>query len=190
MRDLIDIDEYKVYKNITSTEQDEILEQIIPSVSTLVKSYCARTFIDNYDLGLEEFTPIVEIYNGGETIYYTSEQPIQGITSIEYSEDYGQTYTALVEFTDYVLDLQNDRIALFNGDLISIPNALKITYTGGYINLPNDLKLAVLDLISYYLKRESVPRKTSGSNVSIEYITNSDFPPHIKRILDLYRIIK
>ena len=41
----------------------------------------------------------------------------------------------------------------------------------------------------YYMKKESTPRK-SGSDVSVQYITNSDFPPHIKRVLDLYRIIR
>ena len=181
--DLIDIDEYKIYAKISTTDQDEKIELISSSVSELVKAYCARAFLDYYD------TDKVEYYNGGATSYFTEEMPIMSITSIEESIDYGQNYTALVSFEDYVLDLMNDKIIIFAGDLVNAPNYYKITYKAGFPRLPSDLKLACFDLVDYYMKKESTPRK-SGSDVSVQYITNSDLPPHIKRVLDLYRVIR
>ena len=115
--------------------------------------------------------------------------PIVGITSVEESLDFGQTYTTLVVYTDYVLDLMNDKIDLFYGEVVDSPNRFKITYKAGFASVPLDLKLALFDLMDYYMKKESTPRKSS-SDVSVQYITNSDFPPHIKRVLDLYRVIR
>jgi hypothetical protein len=180
---LFDLDEYKLASGIVSTDKDDKLEALAASVSTLVKSYCARTFVDYFT------TDKTEYYNGGNTTYAPEEFPIVSITSAAYSSDYGQTYTPLVVYTDYVLDNSKDVIILFNADTVDSPNAYKLVYKAGYSTVPADLKLALYDLMDYYLKKEATPRKSSGS-VSIEYITNSDFPPHIKRILDLYRAIR
>lgn len=103
----------------------------------------------------------------------------------------GQYWTAP---TEYVINYQEDRVERINPStgtttaFPTAPNAVKITYRGGYATTPADLKVAVMDLLTYYLKNESVPRKASGS-ITMEYITDSSFPPHIKRVLDLYRVV-
>jgi hypothetical protein len=183
MINLIDIDEYKIYAKISSTDQDDKLDLLSISISELVKIYCARSFVDYYS---EDKT---EYFNGGSDIYYTSEMPIVTITSVSTSVDYGQTYVALVNYTDYILDISNDRLLIPGAENIDSPNYFKVIYKAGYPSIPADLKLALFDLIDYYMKKESTPRKSS-SDVSVQYITNSDFPPHIKRVLDLYRIIR
>jgi len=71
--------------------------------------------------------------------------------------------------------------------------SVKLVYKGGYASTPADLKLAIFDLITYYLKKESTPKKqipgmASQDNASASKLP-ADFPPHIKRILDLYRNI-
>ena len=71
--------------------------------------------------------------------------------------------------------------------------AVKLVYKGGYASTPADLKLAIFDLITYYLKKEATPKKqipgmASQDNASASKLP-ADFPPHIKRILDLYRNI-
>lgn len=182
MTTLIDIDEYKVYAKISSLEQDDKLEILANSISELVKSYCSRSFIDYYATDKEEY------FNGGDDYWYTEEFPIVSITSLSYSADYGQTYTALVEYTDYAVDKANDRLIIFGAENIDFPNYFKLEYKAGFAAVPIDLKLALFDLLDYYMKKESTPRKQSGST-ELYYITNSDFPPHIKRVLDLYRAI-
>jgi len=189
MRNLITVDDYKLYTNISSLDQDDRIELLIPYVSQLIKNYCTRTFIDNYDVDTENFTNIIQYYNGGDDYLYTEEFPILSVEEVAYSEDSGQTYIPLAEYTDYLIDKQNDRLVIFGASDINYPNYFKITYRAGYSVLPGDLYIAALDLLEYYMKREASPRKTQGS-VSIEYIRSSDFPHHIKRVLDLYRVIR
>jgi len=54
------------------------------------------------------------------------------------------------------------------------------------------LKLAVQDLITYYLKDEHKERKVMGGSsiqnaASSSQTNNVAFPDHIKRVLDLYK---
>ena len=41
--------EYKNYLGITSTNKDDEIDLLIPKVSSLIKTYCRRSFIDYYD---------------------------------------------------------------------------------------------------------------------------------------------
>ena len=71
--------------------------------------------------------------------------------------------------------------------------AVKVVYTAGYSSTPEDLKLAVFDLIKYYLKDESRDRMTiAGATVenpgSSSQAGNPGFPDHIKRVLDMYKV--
>lgn len=71
--------------------------------------------------------------------------------------------------------------------------SVKLVYKGGYSSTPSDLKLACFDLITYYMKKESTPNKAIPGSATINNVVGSvmpsDFPPHIKRILELYRNI-
>lgn len=187
MANLVTMTEYKDYAGITSSEQDTKIKNLIIYVSDFVKKYCGRTFIDNYSAG--EYTNITEYWSGGSEYYYTKEFPVRALDSVSLSLDLGTTYTALTVGIDYALDMEKDRIYIPGAVDNVYVNAYKIVYTGGYATTPDSLKVAVLDLIQYYLKGESTPRKTSGS-ISIEYIRSSDLPYHIKRVLDLYRVIE
>ncbi len=175
--------EYKAYKNLTTPNHDAEIDALIPKVSELVKTYCNRTFVD-YTV-----TPKVEYYNGGVEAFILKEWPVIDITSVEFSSDYGQTYTPISEFTDWVHD---------DGYLVSTSSdgfarqlrGYKITYTAGYTALPEDLKLAVMDLLSYYRQNDAAVHSTKapGTNsVQIEYISTTTLPAHIRRILDLYK---
>jgi hypothetical protein len=181
---LITITEYKNYVGITSPNQDTIISSLIPKVSQLVKTYCRRTFVDYYDESK------VEVFSGGERLNL-SESPVVQVASVEYSTDYGNTYTSLTEYTDWVLDVKTEQIVPISttGEFRKLVNGYKVAYTAGYETLPEDLKLAVLDLISYYMKNDGAihSTKTPGSNTTqIEFISTTSLPSHIKRVLDLY----
>ena len=67
-----------------------------------------------------------------------------------------------------------------------------MTYTAGYETTPEDLKLAVFDLVTYYHRNEHKQRMNQGPAAinnpgSTSLRNNSDFPDHIKRVLDMYR---
>ena len=183
---LVTAAEYKAYIGITSTNQDAAIASVVPKVSELVKSFCRRSFIDYVD------DAKTETFKGGENSFNLKETPLLAVSKVEYSDDYGLTYTTLTEFTDYVVDTETDQVSLvsvYYQDIKKV-NAFKVTYTAGFPDgLPTDLKLAIFDLITYYLRHESAlhTSKAVGANsVQIEYITNTQLPSHIRRILDLH----
>lgn len=183
--DLITLQEYKSYAGITSTTQDSSINAIIPKVSELVKSICRRSFVDNVT------DPKIEIFKGGEFLSL-AEYPVISVTSVEYSADFGANYILLTEFTDWVLD-QSAANVMPSSSLGVFPyglNAYRVTYLCGYTVLPPDLKLAVLDLVTYYLKNDAAvhnSRLPTGNTVQIQYIMSTALPSNIQRILDLYK---
>lgn len=175
--------EYKAYVGISSTTQDTIIDSLIPKVSTLVKTICRRTFVDYVA------TAKVEYHEGGANIIVPDEGPVISVTSLEYSTNYGSTYTALVLYTDYAVSKSDDTIRCIGDTFPVAINGYKLTYTAGYSTLPDDLKLAVMDLVTYYLKNDAAVHssKAPGTNtVQIEYIVTTNLPAHIKRVLDQY----
>jgi len=182
---LVTLAEVKAYAGITSNNQDVEINALIPRVSELVKTYCRRTFLDYVD------DTKTEINNGLNSPYiYTEEPKIISVSSVEISTDFGATYTSLTEFTDYVIDLNFDRIqAIPSTGFTNYINGYRITYSAGYETIPEDLKLAVLDLIIYYLKNDMAVKsnKAAGTNtVQIEYVTANSLPSHIARVLNFY----
>jgi len=180
--DLVSLEEYKTHTGIASTTRDAEIAALVPQVSDLVKSYCRRTFIDYYDEAK------IEVFDGGFKRILLKETPVVNIISVSYSEDYGQTYTKLTKFTDWVQS--NDQIVSLSPQ--GFPekiNGYKVSYFAGYEEVPADLKIAVLDLIYYYMRNDSAVHSTktiSPNTMQVEYITNTNLPAHIKRILDLY----
>jgi hypothetical protein len=99
MADLVTKAEYKIYSGISSTTQDAEITALITKVSAFVKTFCRQTFIDYVD------EPKVENFNGGGfDTYYLKEYPVISVNSLEYSTDYGQTFTAATVYTDWVYD--------------------------------------------------------------------------------------
>lgn len=197
---LVTLAEYKAYVGISSTTQDAQITALIPRVSELVKTLCRRSFVDYVD------DVKTQQFSGGDQFVLT-ETPVLAVQSVEYSLDYGATYAEMTEFTDYALDLETESIVplqsygyrpdYWDGVIqrtasATFPrriNGYRVSYNAGYETLPSDLKLAVLDLITYYVRHDSAihSAKSVGANtVQIEYVTTTALPAHIRRVLDLY----
>lgn len=182
MANLITKSDYKAYMGISSTNQDAVIDLLIPKVSDLVKTYCRRSFNDYVS------TPKVDYFNGGIPFFVIPEQPVISIQGLFFSSDYGQTYTALEQFVDYVLD---DTLLLPIGasEFPYATRGYRLVYTGGYATIPGDLTLAVYDLMSYYIKNDAAVnaiKRTNTTSMQIEYITDTALPSNIKRVIDLY----
>ena len=181
--DLITTDEYKAYMGISSTEQDDKINLLVPIVSAIARSICFRTF--NYYVDDAN----IEIYNGGHPELIMDEYPTLSVSSVEYSTDYGNTYITLVEFVDYVIDKKAATIVAITTPWTFMLNGYRVTYNAGYETIPTDLKVALYDLVTYYIRTDMAVKsqRTPGSNtVQIEYITKNQLPSHIARIFDLY----
>ncbi len=192
MANLIDIDTYKISEGIQSTKDDSRINSLVTSVSALVKTYCGNSIVDHYSTNkVEEFT-----INWNTNLVQLTEIPLVSVVSVEERDDYGSSYTT-VPATEYFADFLIDgiyRVSTTGGKKHwpGGPAAVKITYKAGYSTCPADLQLAVIDLITYYLKNEHKARQTM-QGASIQNITSSSqrdnvaFPDHIKRVLDLYK---
>lgn len=206
---LVTRDEYKTYTGISSNTSDAIIDSLIVKVSELVKQICRRTFVDYvYDTK-------VEYSEGGTNSINLEEYPVLQILDFEYSTDYGKTYQVLEEYVNYVFSKTTgslrpllmtatpDSIGYGNGYNAAYSNyggkkdnlfpeainGYRISYNAGFTVIPADLKLAVLDAIAYYIKNDSSVhshKSISPNTMQIEYISNTHFPAHIKRILDIY----
>jgi len=197
MADLITVAEYKDAEGLRGEKDDDRLAVIVPQVSDLVKKYCGISFIDFYETSKTETFSIDDNYT---TTIIVSESPLVAVSAVEertsYSEDYKTLTTGNYE---YYVDTESDSVirTTKEGNPTSFAKgmgAVKITYTAGYASTPKDLQLALFDLVNYYMKDEHKERRTLGGaqvqNQGTSGIRdNSDFPDHIKRVLDLYRVI-
>ena len=194
MADLVTLSDYKDAEGIGSPKDDLRISRIIPSVSELVKTYCANTFIDFVSSDkTEEF----DIYWDTFAVQLT-ESPVISITSVQERSGYDQSYTTLTTGAyEFYLDKRTDSVIRTNesGTRLNWKHgvgAVKVVYRAGYSSTPEDLKLAVFDLITYYLKDEHKERRTlGGASIQNQSSTtqrdNVAFPDHIKRVLDLYK---
>jgi len=192
MANLIDIDTYKISEKIESTKEDTRIALLITSVSALVKTYCGNSLVDYYASNkTEEFN-----ISWDTNIVQLTESPIVEIVSVEERETFGASYTTVTS-AEYYADVSTDSIYRVNTNGIGKswptgPASVKVTYKAGYQECPTDLQLAVIDLITYYLKDEHKARQTiAGASIqntaSSSQRNNVAFPDHIKRVLDLYK---
>lgn len=180
---LASLTEYKVYKNIRSSEQDVRLTNMLLAASSTIVNYCGREFTKHYNLSKIEYFYETEEYSE----IFLTEIPIREVESIEVTVDNGATYE-IVDPTYYYLDKRLDIIKFIS----SVKGFLKVTYKGGYEYCPEDLKLATMDLASYHYNEEYNPKKILGSahleTSTVLSVDSAKMPPHIRRTLALYRL--
>lgn len=185
MAALITLEDYKLYKKLTKTDSDEELTAIIASVSNLIKTYCGHSFIDYYT------TPRVETFNIKplQHAILLNEWPVKTVSLVEYRQQHDMSYETLPS-TEYYVDTSIDTLFMHSGYWQEGFGAVKVTYTAGYSATPEDVKIAALDLVHHYHKEEYKERKTIGAatiDTGFSKLGNSKWPPHVMRVLDLYR---
>ena len=201
MADLITLQQYKDFQGLQGVQHDARINIIIDSVSELVKNYCGTDIIDHYSSAKTEY---FDIHDNNTTKVMLTEGPINTVTSVSERESQADSYITLIKDNsdnsgkyEYVIDTLTDSIVRTNDSIdVSFPRgrkAVKVVYTAGYSTTPEDLKLAVFDLVRYYLKDESRERMTiAGATVenpgSSSQAGNPGFPDHIKRVLDMYKV--
>ena len=203
MADLITLQQYKDFAGLTGVTMDARINVIVDSVSQLVKNYCGTSFIDDYSSAKTEY---FDIHDNVTTRVMLDEGPINAVTSVQERDSQADSYVTLItENSDssgkyeYIVDTMTDSIIRTNEDTDkAFPRgrkAVKVVYTAGYSACPEDLKLAIFDLVKYYLKDERKERMSIGGTtienpVSTSLKNNAGFPDHIKRVLDMYKVYK
>ena len=193
MADLITVNEYKDAEGLRGEKDDDRLFVMVPLVSDLVKKYCGISFVDFYSTDKVETFTINDSYTTTITV---SESPLVTVDTVKERPDYGSPYVTLTTGNyEYYVDNESDAVIRTNesGTPISWKKgvgSVQITYNAGYSSTPSDLKLALFDLVNYYMKDEHKERRSLGnaqmSNQGSSGIkTSTDYPDHIKRVLDL-----
>ena len=194
MANLLSLEDYKISKGINGVTEDAKITPLLASVSQLVRTYCGREFTTYYGTDKTEYFTI----KWEEDFVQLGETPIVSITSVSERESISGAY-AVLSANDYYLDTDTDSIyrvdSLGTGYMAykTGPASVKVIYKAGYSECPADLKLAVIDLVTYYLKDEHKANRSIGSVTVQNQMTRThrdspDMPDHIKRVLDLYRI--
>ena len=194
MADLVTVQDYKDAEGLTGAKDDDRLAILVPQISELVKRYCGTSFVDYYS------TDKTEVFNVTDdtSVIIVSESPLVSVTSVKEREGPTEAYTTLTVNSDYYVDATFDAVRRVTGN--NSKNfkkgfgSVEIAYRSGYSAVPSDLKLAIFDLITYYLRDEHKSRRTIQgatleSQASSSVRNNTDFPDHIKRVLDLYRVV-
>ena len=201
MADLVTLQQYKDFAGLQGVQNDARINTIIDQVSQLVKSYCSTTIIDYAATNKTEFFTVKD--DLVDTIIL-EESPIIAVVSVEERTGQADPYVTLITENsnnsgkyEYVVNDDSDSITRTSGSGNKSwpkgPKSVKVVYKAGYVSTPDDLKLAVFDLIKYYLKDErkermSIAGATVENAVSSSLVGNIGFPDHIKRILDMYKI--
>jgi hypothetical protein len=129
----------KIQTELT-TEDTQILEDLINASSNQIEGYCKRKF--------KEQTHTDEEYDGNGMKYlYLQNYPVTSITSI--IED------------DISLTTDEYKVKKKNGTLIKVGSNwskgdinILVTYTAGYTQIPYDLELACKHLVMSYFKSD------------------------------------
>ena len=197
MTDLVTVYEYKDAEGMRGEKDDDRLGVIVPQVSDLVKKYCGTSFVDYFSTNKVETFNIDDLFT--QTIIL-SESPVTAVDKVEERTAYSEPYTEITTGNyQFYFDSDSDAVirTTKNGERASWAKgmgAVRITYNAGYSSTPRDLQLAIYDLITYYIKDEHKQRQSLGG-ASIQNQGTSgnrastDFPDHIKRVLDLHRVV-
>ena len=196
MANLITRANYKDYMKMEHNKDDSKIDILVASISQLVKTYCGNAIVDYYSSAKTETFDIDDTYTSE---IFVTESPLNSVTSVQERDSIADSYTTLTANTDYYVDTEHDRIWRIDGEKSTKYfkkgcASVKVVYTAGYSAVPTDLKLAVFDLVTYYLKEEhKTQRSIAGTTLRNEGSTSIrndiGFPDHIKRVLDLYKII-
>jgi len=184
---LCTVTELKAYLEITNTDYDTLLGNLIDYISGEIQNHIG------YSLETGSITEYRSL-DLGQYLVYLRGYPITAVSKV-YLDDYREfgTSTLLVENTDYTWDSR--KLNLIYGSSYQGIDIMKVQYTAGYVlsgvsaNLPHDLKFVAIRESAIAFKR----RKDIGlTNVNMQlgtiqlYMTDA-FDKKDTAILDKYK---
>jgi hypothetical protein len=192
--DLTTLAKVKALLELTETDWDGLITELIGSVSERCASYCNRDF---------ENRSRVEYHDGGGRYLYLRGLPVVGsITSIYGSDTWEWASGDLIDSGDYFLHASG-LVGYRDGAWPYGRKALKVTYIGGYFAFsaggtlpagynppPDDLEMAARTQVAYdFNRRKDVGLESvSFPDGSIQKVNSGEFLPSVKAALNRYRI--
>ena len=192
--DLTTLAKVKALLELTETDWDGLINELIVAVSERCASYCNRDF---------ENKSRVEYHDGGGRYLYLMGLPVVGsITSIYGSDTWEWASGDLID-ADYYFLQPSGMVGYRFGAWPYGLKALKVTYIGGYFAFstggtlpagynppPDGLEMAARNQVAYdFNRRKDVGLESvSFPDGSIQKVNSGEFLPSVKAVLNRYRI--
>lgn len=181
---LATLQEVKNYLDITDSDSDTVLTQLLAAADAYIKTYTNR------NLESDTFT---EYKNGkGELELLLNEYPVTTLTSFQYNS--GTLSTPVWSDFDedsYKLDPEPWKIWQVS-PLVKWLQNIKLIYTAWFITAPKDLSQAAVQLTAFYFNwKESDGIKSENVDwVSLSYADKKTVPTTILTTLNLYKNVQ
>lgn len=133
---LTTVTDLKAFLDITVSTHDDLLEDIINTVSQFIENYCNRYFISSER----------EEYYSGDSLKYLSLKayPITDVDTLKINETEISART-ITTGSGYVI-ISDRGLLYYSGKFTEGVENIYVKYTGGYSTLPSDLVTACWDL--------------------------------------------
>lgn len=181
--DLCSLDEVKDFygKFGSTSKDDDLFEDIITRISTLIESYINKNVISR------EYT---EYYDGlGVSTLVTNQSPINSVDSIYSDTTWVWGSDTTVGESDYRIHTDKTHVVFLPTLSTGIQN-IKIVYNAGYTTVPEDIKqVCITEVIRIYKNRQEVDiLSKSLSDGSVSY-TAKELLLQSKMVLNKYKRI-
>jgi hypothetical protein len=183
---IIKKEEFKTFVDETTTEYDNVIDQIISGVAKFVKGYCGNV--------LEAETDIVEIFDeediDTDEIFLANRVNISNI-KLYYNSGTSYDPEWTEEDTDkYVSYSEKGKITLLS--IRTGRKIYKVTYDAGYeyLSMPDDLKLGALKIASASFNQRKSEGQSAESAEGYSVNFQSSLTDDVKQLLSPYKSLQ
>ena len=205
----VTLGEVKQYLQINSNTQDNALSNAISFSCSFIEEWIGREVLSN---------TYTELHHGGTNSVFTKRIPINNVNTVaEYNgfeyislnlpevdgslpnnlaSNIGQAQVTWDSATGRIVKHEGMPVAVLDLDITgqsrfrNFFNGIRIIYNGGYDNPPPDLKMAALEFVKLIHKGLEGGGSMSFQGEQRQPVPlTGNIPPHIRRILDLYRLL-
>ena len=193
--DLTTVAHVKNYLDISGSDDDTVLGQLVDRATKAIESYCKRTFSS---------ASYTEYHDGkGASALILKHRPVTAVTSVHDDADRVFGADSLIASTDYIVREAEGIIEWLTSSSTFPSTAayfydyqlnVKVIYTAGYSTIPDDLEQACIMLAALLYHRgkqgaDGIKQEAQSGAYSVTYVQGL-MTPEIKELLMAYREYK
>ncbi len=178
--------ETKLFMGFTNANNDTLIQQLIDSATTAIKSHTDRELEDSG-------SDVTEFHNsdGRSVVVTLREFPVIGtITSVHDDVDRVFDSSSLIPAIDYYVDVDAGVIELIDGVFSRGAGNIQVLYRAGFVvdSIPKDLSQACIKLVAHWfnLRKQSGYASRSLKEGSVSFEFNHEIPGDVKALLAPY----
>jgi uncharacterized phiE125 gp8 family phage protein len=175
--DLCAVADVQAYLNLSSGQDNALIQTLITNASAFIDNYCNRTLLSN---------SYTETRNGqGGTEMPFRQYPVSAVASLTID---GQAVLPSPGAYQRGYLFDDEMLYLIGYCFRRAPQNVVIVYTAGFTTVPNDIAQACVEIVALKYKRR-LSIEVSGKTLNGETITfnNTDMPASAKSALANYK---